>query len=227
MAQTWRLRGLRGRAAMLSASPCCRATALAAASRSVLPVLASWQSRVLVETRFGAVAIFFSHSGLVFFFLGLALALGSGGLSRSACFFRQSGRAQRSRSVSDRDVGRRDIGHRLDAFGTWAALRFSLISFISAGGFRFVIHRMPHNFHGAHRQSMASGHPIMHRFATGASLGRGAAKTGPVLGRNQPSWSMSCWSCARPVRARPRPASPVRTSRRPSPCRSGPAADRR
>ena len=115
----------RARAARPSASPCCRARPWR--WRRVRPcrILRPGAALArLVETRVGAIAIFFRHFRSPFFaawpwpcfdrWFRRVFAVGG--------FLRQSQRAQLLGPLSDRDVGGRDIGHRLDAFDILGAL---------------------------------------------------------------------------------------------------------
>ena len=133
------VRRLRGRAARLSASPCCRARLSSSRrGRSFRP----WhrcRARALLKRASARSRSSFA-SQVVFFFFGLALAFGLRRVGEVGGFPRQSRGAQVGGSLPDRDVGRRDIGHRLDAFGILGgpAVQPDLLQL--GGRLRFVIH---------------------------------------------------------------------------------------
>src|SRR5258705_10285823 len=120
-------------------------TALVAASRSVLPDLASWAARVILLLRAAAR----SRSSFVissrFLFAGFRLCLGLllGRLVTVGDFLCQPHLAQRRRAFSYRDVGRRDVGHRLGAFDLLSELPVQPDLLHLGGGFRFLVHSAP------------------------------------------------------------------------------------
>src|SRR3954463_6784305 len=116
-------------------------TALAVASRSFLPVLASSAAFAALLKRASAR----SRSSFVMSgrFLFLRLGFGFDRVGAVGGFLRQPDRPQGRRPLADRDIRGRDIGHRLDAFGVLGELSVEPDLLHLGRGFRFIVHKAP------------------------------------------------------------------------------------
>src|SRR5947209_12858774 len=116
-------------------------TALAVASRSFLPVLASSAAFAALLKRASARSrSSFVMSGrllLVGFSFGLGRLVPVGG------FLGEPDRAQVSRPLPNRDIGGGDIGHRLHRLGVLRELSIEPDLLHLGGCFRFIVHKTP------------------------------------------------------------------------------------